>query len=338
MKIIGIDTSCDDTAIALLEIKNSKIKILSNIVSSQVDLHKKYGGVYPFLAKREHQKNLPLVFKKVMKGHDIKDIDKIAVTAGPGLEPCLWQGLNFARELAGNFRKPFIPVNHIEAHILANFLEQDFKSVKFPAVCLVVSGGHTSMFLMKKIGKYELIGETLDDAAGECFDKVARIMNMGYPGGPLISKLANEFKKEESSVKLPRPMIHQKNYDFSFSGLKTAVLYNYKSQNEKKRKSKEYMREMSFEVQNAVIDVLLYKTQKAIKNFKAKAVIIGGGVASNNELRKRFKEMADKNDMKFFVPSVRFCTDNGAMIALTAYLSGKEENSKKIKADSNLNI
>ncbi|MDD3399990.1 MAG: tRNA (adenosine(37)-N6)-threonylcarbamoyltransferase complex transferase subunit TsaD, partial [Candidatus Pacebacteria bacterium] len=254
MKILGIDTSCDDTAIALLRAEGSEFEILSNIVSSQVELHKKYGGVYPFLAKREHQKNLPVVFKKSLGRRKPEEIDAIAVTSGPGLEPCLWQGINFAVDLAEKLKKPLIPVNHIEAHILANFIERDLESVKMPAVCLVVSGGHTSLFLMKKIGRYQLIGETRDDAAGECFDKVARILGMGYPGGPLIAKAAAEFNGKKSSVELPRPMIHQKNYNFSFSGLKTAVLYNYKSQPSKVRKSKEYIREMAFETQEAIID------------------------------------------------------------------------------------
>ncbi len=339
MNILGIDTSCDDTAIALLSAEGSKFKILSNIVSSQVELHKKYGGVYPFLAKREHQKNLPVVFKNALGKRNLKEIDAVAVTSGPGLEPCLWQGINFAVDLAKKLKKPLIPVNHIEAHILANFIEHDLKPVKMPAVCLVVSGGHTSLFLMKKIGRYQLIGETQDDAAGECFDKVARILGMGYPGGPLIAKAASEFKNKEPSVELPRPMIHQKNYHFSFSGLKTAVLYNYKSQPPKVKKSKEYIREMAFEIQEAIIDVLLHKTLKAVRNFKAKTVMIGGGVAANEELRKQFKEKINSEGISFLVPSGKFCTDNGVMIALTAYLSPKRETDfKKVKAEGNLNI
>ncbi|MDD3399827.1 MAG: tRNA (adenosine(37)-N6)-threonylcarbamoyltransferase complex transferase subunit TsaD [Candidatus Paceibacterota bacterium] len=339
MKILGIDTSCDDTAIALLRAEGSEFEILSNIVSSQVELHKKYGGVYPFLAKREHQKNLPVVFKKSLGRRKPEEIDAIAVTSGPGLEPCLWQGINFAVDLAEKLKKPLMPVNHIEAHILANFIERDLESVKMPAVCLVVSGGHTSLFLMKKIGRYQLIGETRDDAAGECFDKVARILGMGYPGGPLIAKAAAEFNGKKSSVELPRPMIHQKNYNFSFSGLKTAVLYNYKSQPSKVRKSKEYIREMAFETQEAIIDVLLYKTLKAARNFKAKTVMIGGGVAANEELRKQFKEKINSEGMSFSVPSGKFCTDNGVMIALTAYLSPKRVmDFKKLKAEGNLNI
>ncbi len=201
MIILGIDTSCDDTCISVLEVKNKKINILSNIVSSQVKLHAKYGGVYPFLAKREHEKNLPMVFKNVVKRIDVSKIDFIAVTDGPGLEPCLWQGINFAKYLAKKIEKPLISVNHIEAHILANFIggnsKPEIRNPKlFPAVCLVVSGGHTELVLIKSIGKYKLIGETRDDAAGECFDKVARILGLGYPGGPVVAQLAARWKSE----------------------------------------------------------------------------------------------------------------------------------------------
>src|SRR3989344_669652 len=234
MIILAIDTSCDDTCIALLEIENYKLKILSNVVSSQVKLHAKYGGVYPSLAKREHQKNLPLVFSQATKNTDLLKIDKIAVTVGPGLEPCLWQGINFVKDLAEKLKKPLIPVNHIEAHISANFIGRGPSSSSFPAVCLVVSGGHTQLILMKGIGKYQLIGETRDDAAGECFDKTARILGLGYPGGPAIANIAslgNLVSKKETKflVRLPRPMVGQRNYEFSFSGLKTAVLYDFQS-------------------------------------------------------------------------------------------------------------
>jgi len=331
-KILGIDTSCDDTCAALLEVNNRQVKILSNVVSSQVKLHQKYGGVYPFLAKREHQKNLPLVFKKAVK--DAAEIDLIGVTAGPGLEPCLWQGINFAKDLAEKIKKPLILVNHIEAHILANFIDRELASIKFPAICLVVSGGHTGLILMKDIGKYKLIGETRDDAAGECFDKVARILDLSYPGGPAIAAAAAKLQitNYKLQITLPRPMINQKNYDFSFSGLKTAVLYNYRTQPEKIRKSKKYVRAMCSETQQAVIDVLIRKTLKAARDYKVKSIILGGGVAANEELRKQFKKKAE-----VFVPSKVFCTDNAAMVALTAFFH-RSDNFKSIKAESNLRI
>jgi len=327
-KVLAIDTSCDDTAAALLEIKNSKVKILSNVVSSQVKLHAKYGGVYPMLAKREHQKNLAVVFKKAVQK---KEFDFIGVTSGPGLEPCLWQGINFAKELAQKHKKPLIPVNHVEAHIMANFIAGiNLKSVRFPAICLVVSGGHTQLILMKGVGKYKLIGQTRDDAAGECFDKTARILGFDYPGGPVISEWA-EKQKTPSSIKLPRPMMGQKNYDFSFSGLKTAVLYKVK---ELKRISQKTKIELCFEIQQSIIDVLIHKTLKAAKDFKAKSIILGGGVVANKELRRQFKEKTDKD---LYIPDPIFCTDNAAMVALTAFYHRSKKN-KTIKANGLLSI
>ncbi len=342
MIILGIDTSCDDTCVAVLEIKNGKLKIESNIVSSQVKLHAKYGGVYPMLAKREHQRNLPVVLRRATKNIDILKIDEIAVTVGPGLEPCLWQGINFAKELAEKLKKPLIPVNHIEAHILANWLNTKCKIQNtFPAICLVVSGGHTQLILMKGIGKYRLIGETRDDAAGECFDKTARILGLGYPGGPVIATEAAKNIGGQSSVKLPRPMINTRDYDFSFSGLKTAVLYKVQSE-KRKAKNKEFINAMCAEIQQAIIDVLIRKTLKAAKDFKAKSIIIGGGVAANNELRLQFKEKIRKEtpDTKCIIPDTKYCTDNAGMIAVTAYFHRKKavKNFQKIKADGNLKI
>jgi len=339
--ILGIDTSCDDTCIAVLEIKDDGFKILSNIISSQVKLHQKYGGVYPSLAKREHQKNLPTVFKKTMKEACNPKIDYIAVTIGPGLEPCLWQGINFAQELAKNLKLPIIPINHIEAHIIANFINNKSKDI-FPAICLVVSGGHTQLILMKDFGQYQILGETCDDAAGECFDKTARILGLGYPGGPLISSLSKKDTDNLFSIKLPRPMISHKNYDFSFSGLKTAVLYDFKNRSSKIKKSKTYIKAMCFEIQQAIIDVLIYKTLKAAKNFRIKNIILGGGVSANKELRNQFKEKFNKEipESKLYIPDYEFSTDNGTMIAMTAKYHLKEalDTKEKIEANGNLRI
>jgi len=365
MKILGIDTSCDDTCISVIKAQSSKFKtqnfeILSNIVSSQVKLHAKYGGVYPALAKREHIKNLPLVFRQATKGIKPSEIDLISVTNGPGLEPCLWQGVNFARDLAKKLKKPLIPINHIEAHIIANFINLkseipapyrnkvsgagfNLKSI-FSAVCLVVSGGHTQLILMKGIGQYKLISETRDDAAGECFDKVARILGLGYPGGPIVAKSATQFQISNFKFKivLPRPMMYQKNYDFSFSGLKTAVLYKVQSMKSKETKKKEFIRAMCAETQQAIIDVLIHKTIKAAKDFKVKSIILGGGVAANDELRKQFNLKIKNLKLKinFLVPPKNLCTDNAAMIAAVAYFSKREANRdfEKIKVDANLKI
>ena len=356
MKILAIDTSCDDTCIALLEAKDSYFKILSNIVSSQVKLHAKYGGVYPSLAKREHRRNLAPVLKKALeearllnskfKNQNAK-IDAIGVTVGPGLEPCLWQGVNFAKDLAKKLKRPLIPVNHIEAHIVANFISSNFQfpisnfQTVLPAACLVVSGGHTQLVLMKGSGKYKLIGETRDDAAGECFDKVARILGLGYPGGPAIDEQAAKFKilNLKFKIVLPRPMIYQKNYDFSFSGLKTAVLYDFRSRSPKIQKSKIYIQEMAKEVQQAIIDVLIKKTIRAAKNYKAKTIILGGGVAASEELRRQFQKTCLTLHVKQLVPPKNLCTDNAVMVAMTAYFHRKEKfNLPEIKANANLKI
>ena len=337
MIILAIETSCDDTCVAVIEAKGQKrpcFDILSNIVSSQTEIHKKYGGIYPSLAKREHQKNLPLVLEKALKKAKKPKIDSIAVTVGPGLDPCLWAGVNFAKDLAKKWGLRIIPVNHIEGHILVNFQFSIFNFQKiFPAIALVVSGGHTQLILVKDIGKYKILGETRDDAAGECFDKVARILGLGYPGGPAIAKEAHKLQTTNYKLqtKLPRPMINQKNYDFSFSGLKTAVLY--------KHKGKKHVKEMCREVQQAIIDVLIKKTIKATKDYKAKTIILGGGVSANKELRKQFIKnckLKIKN-CNFLVPSKNLCTDNAAMIGIAGYF-GKPKDQRRIKADANLRI
>jgi len=383
MRILAIETSCDDTCVAILDIKDgetSLFKILSNIISSQVKLHAKYGGIYPFMAKREHQRNLPIVFKKALKKAKNPKINLIAVTVGPGLEPCLWVGVNFAKDLSQSLNLPLVPVNHIEAHILANFIgkkseirnrapslegggegeEEDevlfaFPKSKispkskilnskhlFPAICLVVSGGHTQLILMKNVGNYKILGETRDDAAGECFDKVARILGLGYPGGPAIAAEAAKFKISNLKFKiiLPRPMIYQKNYDFSFSGLKTAVLY----QNQKSKiKGQRYKQAMCAETQQAVIDVLIHKILRAAKDYKVKTIILGGGVAANKELRKQFKQKIKKEipNSLFLIPDSKFCTDNAAMVAAAAYFNWKKEEKtkpKNIEANANQRI
>jgi N6-L-threonylcarbamoyladenine synthase len=368
MKILSIETSCDDTGIAIIKAEKDKFSILSNIVSSQIKIHQKYGGVYPTMAKREHQKNLVPVLIKALKeaklakeeksdNSKIKDlgiilerekilydklkkflvkyarpdIDIIAVTKGPGLEPCLWVGINFAKALSYCWNIPIVAVNHIESHILVNLLKN---KVRFPAVSLVVSGGHTQIILMKKIGDYKILGETRDDAAGECFDKTAKILGLGYPGGPIISELAKKGGNE-----LPRPMILTKDYDFSFSGLKTAVLYDYKKRDKKTQKSNKYIREMCFQIQQAIIDVLIKKTLKAAKDYNAKTIMLGGGVSANKELKKQFRNKIPK-DIDYIFPETILSTDNALMTAITGYYHRKEKlaSSKKLSAEANLRI
>ena len=251
MIILGIETSCDETAVSVIEakgdLKSLQFKILGSAVNSQIEIHKPYGGVFPALAKREHLRNLPLVLEEALKKADIKDdldkIDIIAVTVGPGLEPALWTGINFAEKLGKSWGKAVIPTNHMEGHIASVLFktdeseskkEQTKSRIEFPAIALLISGGHTELVLLKSWVSKETIGETQDDAVGEAFDKVARMMNLPYPGGPEISKLAEKARLEDISLetKFPRPMLHSKDLNFSFSGLKTAVLYYLKNINE----------------------------------------------------------------------------------------------------------
>ncbi len=374
MKILAIETSCDDTGIAVIEAsKTGDFKVLSNFVSSQIEIHKKYGGVFPTMAKREHQKNLvpvlvqalaesgllernknsikteeiasilereKILYKKAipfLKKYRKPGIDLIAVTNGPGLEPCLWVGVNFAKVLSLVWNIPIVPVNHIESHILVNYLNN--KAIKLPAVSLVVSGGHTQIILMKKIGEYQILGETRDDAAGECFDKSAKILGLAYPGGPEISRLAE--KSEPGKIIFPRPMINEKSYDFSFSGLKTAVLYHHKKQDRKIQKSKQYIQDMSAEIQQAIIDVLIKKTVRASKENDAKTIILGGGVSANHELKTqlliKIKQEMPEADLLF--PATDHSTDNGLMTAVAGYMHrNKKTGWKCLKADANLRI
>lgn len=374
--ILAIETSCDDTGVSIIKAgENGSFKVLSNVVSSQVEIHKKWGGVYPALAKREHQKNLvPVLIEALKKAKMLEcsesrtlksksqtlkstleregdlqeslinflqkyqkpNIDLIAVTNGPGLELCLWVGVNFARALANVWKLPIVTVNHLKAHI---FINTGLTQKSLPAVCLIVSGGHTLLFLMKDFGKYEVLGETRDDAAGECFDKTARILGLSYPGGPEISKRAAEFRGK-TTIKLPRPMINSKDYDFSFSGLKTAVLYDNLK---KAKKDRKYVQEMCKEIQQAVIDILIKKTINAAINKKVKTIILGGGVVANEELRRQFQGRVKKliPKTKLLFPKPENCTDNALMTAIAGYFryrNGKTENWKKIKVDANLKI
>lgn len=358
MIILGIETSCDETAIAIVKKEKKSLEILSNIVSSQVKIHAKFGGVVPNLAKREHLKNLPRVFKLALKTAKIsqENLDLIAVTKGPGLEPALWTGVNFANELAHKLKKPIIGIDHMEGHMAigwlkptnGNFKIQNPNSKKlFPTLALLVSGGHTQLVLVKKFGDYKIVGETRDDAAGEAFDKVARMLGLGYPGGPAIAAEAAKFpapkgrgslSEAERQIKLPRPMLNSPDYDFSFSGLKTAVLYLVKNLKEKGANIQALTPAIAAEFQQAVIDVLIKKTARAAKEFKIKTVILGGGVAANDELRKQ---------SKFLAPAKNLATDNGAMIAVAASLHPKKDcltvrdlakREKKIEAKSNLRL
>jgi len=334
MTILAVETSCDDTSIALVKCNQGICHILSNIVSSQIEIHAPYGGVVPNLAARAHLKNIEPCLRQALSEAKNPEIDLIATTIGPGLIPSLLVGANFAKALAYNWQKPIIGINHIEGHIYANWITNS--KINFPALCLVVSGGHTQLVLMNGHGEYKLLGQTRDDAAGEAFDKVAKLLNLGYPGGPIISQKAKSGNNK--GFNLPRPMINSQDFDFSFSGLKTAVLYQVKKQ--KGKLSEQYIEDMSASFEQAAIDVLASKTIKAAKEYEVKTVILSGGVAANLELRKQLKESIEKQTQaKFSMPEIKLCTDNAAMIASATYFTKKpKQDHSKIQADANLKL
>ncbi|MCE5194630.1 MAG: tRNA (adenosine(37)-N6)-threonylcarbamoyltransferase complex transferase subunit TsaD [Nitrospiraceae bacterium] len=304
MLILGIDTSCDDTSAAVVE---DGVKIISNIVSSQTDIHSKYGGIVPELASRRHIEMIWPVVDEALKTAVIKleDISAIAVCNGPGLIGSLLVGCSFAKAVSFSKNIPLVAVNHIEGHIFSCFLEKS--KPEFPFISLIVSGGHTSLYRVDGFGKYKELGRTRDDAAGEAFDKVSKLLGLGYPGGPVIDRLAE--KGDPKSINFTRPYLPE-TLDFSFSGLKTAVLLHLK-----KNESKLFKEDISASFQACIIDVLIRKTERTILNQKVQSVTLSGGVAANKELRKRMKEMGNDRGIKMFIPSVNLCTDNAAMIA-----------------------
>lgn len=383
MKILAIETSCDETAISVLGVskKNgvTSFEALSNIVLSQIKIHEKYGGVFPALAKREHQKALvpvlkealakarmlkvgenkkiqntkykilntilkrePELLKQILAGLPkikIPDIDAIAVTYGPGLEPALWVGINFAKALSLLWNIPIIPVNHMEGHVFSALIRGkkfQISNVKFPMLALLVSGGHTELVLVKKWGQYKKIGETRDDAAGEAFDKVARMLGLPYPGGPQISKIGKIGKAKV--YPLPRPMINSKDFDFSFSGLKTAVLYTIKNIGKLNKQTKA---DLAREFEEAVSEVLVKKTLSAAKKYSVNAILLGGGVAANERLRNDLSASARNNlsNTELLLPGGSAVTDNALMIAVAAYFNkNKKVSAGKIKACGNLSL
>lgn len=332
MIILGIESSCDETAAALVEQKGGSFNILSNVVLSQISIHQKYGGVVPEVAARNHVVNiLPVINQALAKAKvTSKDINKIAVTTGPGLITSLIVGIETAKSLAYVWNKPIVSVNHLKAHLYANWLNN--KKIKFPALALIVSGGHTEIILIKNKTSLKKIGQTIDDAAGEAFDKTAKLLNLPYPGGPQISKLA--LKGNAQSFDLPRPMINENNFDFSFSGLKTAVLYTTKKIKKLDLKTKQNLA-ASFE--QAVVDVLVVKTRKAAEKNKVKTLMLAGGVAANKNLRQSFEQMAKDLDTDFLMPEINLCTDNAAMIAMAGFFE-KPTPWAKLKVNPNLEV
>ncbi len=324
--IISIETSCDETAVAIAKpyiFDGQKcVEIISSVVASQIDIHKKYGGVVPEVAARAHVESMIPVIDEALSKADItlEQIDGIAVTWEPGLMPSLLVGRSSSQALAQALKKPLIKVNHIMGHIYANWIfdkdDENFKTPKFPVIALVVSGGHTGIWLINDFGKEEQLGNTLDDAAGEAFDKAARLLDLGYPGGPAISKASE--KGNPRLVSFPRPKIDSDDFDFSFSGLKTSIVREIELRG--KEFVEKHKNDFAASVEQSIVDTLVFKTVKAAKKYSAKSVIIAGGVSANKKLRETMQKEVIKNNMQFFTPKFEYCTDNAAMIASSALL------------------
>jgi N6-L-threonylcarbamoyladenine synthase len=313
MYVLGVETSCDETSVSV--VKDGHI-VLSNQVLSQIDIHQSYGGVVPEIASREHIKGITYVFDQAIKqaGIGYQDIDLIAVTKGPGLIGSLLIGINAAKVISLNEHIPIIGVHHISGHIYANYIEH---GMEFPLLALVVSGGHTELIVMRDHFEFEKLGETQDDAVGEAYDKVARILGLGYPGGPIIDRLAQDG---QDLLEFPRPMIHSDDYNFSFSGLKSHVIN--KHHNMKQRNEAINHNDFAASFQEAVTDVLVEKTIKAKNEFKVKQVIVAGGVAANSGLRQKLNQQI--KDVPVYFPKMAYCTDNAAMIAAAGYFQYKK--------------
>ncbi len=310
MKILSIESSCDDTSAAVLADDVMK----SNVISSQ-NFHTKFGGIIPELASRAHLKAISPIVRQALEDANtkIEDIEALAVTSNPGLVGSLIVGSNFAKGLAIKYKLPVVPINHIEGHLYSGCLQD--RSIEFPFISLVVSGGHTNIFLVESYTKYEIIGSTRDDAAGEAFDKIAKLMGLDYPGGPVIDKLAKEGNPK--AFDFPRPMIHEKHFDFSFSGLKTSVRY-FVHKTFSDGIPEEKMADLAASVQAAIVDVLVTKTIKSAKQHKVNGIVIAGGVSANSELRTKMEEESKKVDLFSIAPEMQYCMDNAAMIAFLA--------------------
>ncbi len=404
MRILSIETSCDETGISIIEASDKTITILGNALASQIDIHAQYGGVFPALAKRAHaEKIVPLLTQALteaqllekidtplntnleetkllndlafldQKETDLKAhlvpflvtyqkpaIDCIAVTTGPGLEPALWVGINTAKALSLVWGIPVIPINHMEGHVLVTLLKNNnetnnihhaqqytLQELQFPALALLVSGGHTELVLIEDYGVYKKIGQTQDDAVGEAFDKVARVLGVPYPGGPMVSKLAETFRSSgfAQEITLPRPMLHSGDYNFSYSGIKTAVLYKVRDITEAQQSPltdiQKQMIACAFE--DAAIEVLVKKTLRAIDEYHTQTIIVGGGVAANTYLRSTLAQKVPQTTTVLF-PEHWLSTDNSVMIAIAAYLNttyAKQSNivdTSNLRADGNLSI
>jgi len=352
MKILGIESSCDDTSVALLECGENGSFVLSEKTASQIDIHKKYGGVVPEIAGRMHAEKIVPLIEEVLK--EQPKPEAIAVTAGPGLITGLIVGVEAARTLSYALNIPLIATNHLQGHAYSVEIGRSEK-ISYPAIALIVSGGHTEIVKMNFAGDYQVLGRTKDDAAGECFDKVAKLLDLSYPGGPQISKLALDGRTD--TISLPRPMIKENNFDFSFSGLKTACLYWLKKNKLSEKNPNLFQKyyntllgkkiisrsDFCASFEEAVVEVLTTKTLRAIKENKPKTVILAGGVSANKKLRETLQNniTVDFPDTKFLCPELKYCMDNGAMIAVAGYYQAQKNNYidwKEVKADPNWHL
>jgi N6-L-threonylcarbamoyladenine synthase len=381
MRVLAIETSCDETGVAIVEAQKNangiSFTVLGAALLSQAALHAQYGGVFPNLAKREHEKNLPVMLEEALQKADMLttsehglilpngritnlEVDYIAVTHGPGLEPTLWSGINFAENLAKESGKPLVGINHMEGHLISSLARLDtynshilenmrmfeLRDVKLPVLALLISGGHTEFVLMKKWFAYEVIGNTLDDAVGEAFDKVARMLGLPYPGGPELSRNAKRAREKghESFAKLPRPMITTNNCDVSFSGLKTAALYALRDKGGVQNLSQEEKDAFAREFEDTVADVLVAKTRRALTETYAETFVIGGGVAANSHIRERLQTMIAEEfpNVEFRLPELSITGDNAIMIAQAALVRALENKlpvpSEPLRAVGNLSI
>lgn len=318
MLILGIESSCDETGIALYDCQRG---LLAHALHSQVEMHAEYGGVVPELASRDHIKRvLPLLTHTLKQcNKSLSDIDAIAYTEGPGLSGALLVGSSIANALAFSLNIPVIPVHHLEGHLLAPLLEVN--APNFPFVALLVSGGHTQLIYVQSIGQYRLLGDTLDDAAGEAFDKTAKLLDLGYPGGPALAKLAEQGQANQ--CKLPRPMLHSGDLNFSFSGLKTAVLTLI--QNQQSPLNHQTRANIAYEFQEAVTDILAQKCLLALKQTNMSQLIVSGGVGANLRLREKLTSFAKQAGVQVHYPRIEFCTDNGAMIAFAGSMRASRD-------------
>ena len=325
MKTLGIETSCDETAIAIYD---SEDGIIGESIYSQMEMHAEYGGVVPELASRDHCLKIINVLEDALGNNSINDIDRIAYTSGPGLLGALLIGESFAQGLSTALDIPLLSINHLEGHLMSPMME--FPEIKMPFICLLVSGGHSMIVDVKEKGNYEIIGQSQDDAVGEAFDKVAKLLDLPYPGGPYIEKLALEGNP--NAYDFPRPMIHSDNLDMSLSGLKTAVLYTVQKIKDLDQSKKA---DIAASFQKAVTDLLVVKIKKAVEETNRKDVIIAGGVAANKFIRNEFKKLEGSLDIKVYYPDLKYCGDNAAMIAFVGSMMSankKGNNPSQVRA------